>query len=52
MREELAANVQAALDRSAGAGGISATVLTADGTWSGRVGKADGVREETANLTR
>jgi CubicO group peptidase (beta-lactamase class C family) len=29
----------------AGAGGMAATVMTADGTWSGAVGKADAVRD-------
>jgi D-alanyl-D-alanine carboxypeptidase len=45
--EELAAKFQAALalhDVSDG-GGMSATVRTAEGTWSGTTGKADGVRD-------
>jgi D-alanyl-D-alanine carboxypeptidase len=29
----------------AGAGGMAATVMTADGTWSGAAGKADGTRD-------
>ena len=47
MPEELAAKLQAALavhDVSDG-GGMSATVMTAEGTWSGTTGKADGVRD-------
>jgi D-alanyl-D-alanine carboxypeptidase len=45
--EEAAAKFQAALalhDVSDG-GGMSATVMTAEGTWSGTTGKADGVRD-------
>ncbi len=45
--EELATRLQAALathDVSSG-GGMSATVMTVDGTWSGTTGKADGVRD-------
>lgn len=45
--EELAATFQAALalhDVAEG-GGMSATVMTAEGTWSGTTGKADGVRD-------
>ncbi len=45
--EELAAKLQVALavhDVSDG-GGMSATVMTAEGTWSGTTGKADGVRD-------
>lgn len=38
-----AARLQAALERMAGGGGITATVMTADGSWSGAIGKADGV---------
>ena len=43
----LAAKLQAALASHdvAGGGGISATVMTAQGTWSGTTGKADGVRD-------
>ena len=40
-----AAEFQAVLDDMAGGAGISATVMTADGTWSGAAGKADGVRD-------
>ena len=45
--EELAAKFQAALALHdvTGGGGISATVMTAEGTWSGTTGKADGVRD-------
>src|SRR5688500_6018533 len=45
--QELAAELQAALaehDVSDG-GGMSATVMTAEGTWSGTTGSADGVRD-------
>lgn len=45
--EELAAALQAALathDVTSG-GGMSATVMTPEGTWSGTTGKADGVRD-------
>jgi CubicO group peptidase (beta-lactamase class C family) len=42
--EESAAEFQAALRDIAGGAGVSATVMSADGTWSGAVGKADGVR--------
>ncbi len=45
MTAELAANFQAALDNLAREGGMSATVMTAEGTWSGTAGKADGVRD-------
>ncbi len=45
--EELAAEFQAALALHdvANGGGMSATVMTAEGTWSGTTGKADGVRD-------
>ncbi len=45
--EELAAKFQAALALHdvADGGGMSATVMTAEGTWSGTTGKADGVRD-------
>ena len=33
----------------AGAGGASATIMSAHGTWSGATGKADGVRDVTVN---
>lgn len=42
---ESAAEFQAALNEMAGDGGISATVMTAEGTWSGTAGTADGVRD-------
>src|SRR5215207_6090246 len=42
--EEVAAKFQAALRDMAGGGGIAATVMSPDGTWSGAAGKADGVR--------
>ena len=41
--EDVAAKFQAALADTAGGGGIAATVMTPDGTWSGAFGKADGV---------
>ena len=40
-----AAAFQAVLDDMAGGVGITATVMTADGTWSGATGTADGVRD-------
>jgi len=40
-----AAEFQAALEEMADGAGMAATVMTADGTWSGAVGKADGVRD-------
>ena len=49
--EELAAMFQAGLEEFAGSddfaegGGLTASVMTADGTWSGTVGTADGVRD-------
>jgi D-alanyl-D-alanine carboxypeptidase len=43
--EEVAAKFQAALRDMAGEGGIAATVMSPDGTWSGAAGKADGVRD-------
>ena len=42
---ETASTFQAALEAIAGDGGMTATVMTADGTWSGAAGKADGVRD-------
>ena len=51
MTDELAAKFQVALeelaarDEFAEAGGVVATVMTADGTWSGTTGTADGVRD-------
>lgn len=45
--DELAARLQAALAEHdvSGGGGMSATVMTTDGTWSGTTGTADGVRD-------
>jgi CubicO group peptidase (beta-lactamase class C family) len=45
--EDLAAKLQAALASwtDFGDGGMAATVMTPDGTWSGAVGKADGVHD-------
>ena len=44
--EELATELQAALSQMSGDGiGMSATVLSAQGIWSGTVGKADGDRD-------
>lgn len=45
--EDLAAELQAALAQHdvTGGGGMSATVMTTEGTWSGTTGKADGVRD-------
>jgi D-alanyl-D-alanine carboxypeptidase len=43
--EKVAVEFQAALREMAGEGGMSATVMSPDGTWSGAVGKADGVRD-------
>jgi CubicO group peptidase (beta-lactamase class C family) len=43
--KERAAEFQAILTDMAGDGGITATLLTADGTWSGAVGKSDGVHD-------
>jgi D-alanyl-D-alanine carboxypeptidase len=40
---EVAAEYQAILDDMAGGGGIAATVVTPEGTWSGAAGTADGV---------
>ena len=42
---DVAARFQAILADMAGGGGITATVMTADGTWSGAAGKADGVHD-------
>ena len=47
--DELAAELQAVLNDMADGAGISATVMSADGTWSGATGKADGVRDVTSN---
>ncbi len=40
--DELADELQEALAQSAGSRGVTATVMTAGGTWSGAVGTADG----------
>jgi D-alanyl-D-alanine carboxypeptidase len=47
--ENVASEYQAALDDMAGGGGMAATVMSADGTWSGAAGKADGVRDVRVN---
>lgn len=41
----VAAEFQAILSDMAGGGGMAATVMSPDGTWSGAAGKADGVRD-------
>jgi CubicO group peptidase (beta-lactamase class C family) len=43
--EEAAAEFQAILDEMADRAGMAATVMTADGTWSGATGKANNVRD-------
>jgi D-alanyl-D-alanine carboxypeptidase len=43
--DEAAAEFQGVLSEAFGGGGISATVMTAGGTWSGAIGSANGVRE-------
>ena len=43
--EDVAARFQAVLDDMAAGGGIAATVMTPDGTWSGASGTADGVHD-------
>ena len=43
--EETAAEYQAALAEMADGAGMAATVMTADGTWSGATGAADSVRD-------
>jgi D-alanyl-D-alanine carboxypeptidase len=43
--DEAAAEFQAALSDMAGGGGMAATVMSPEGTWSGTAGKADGVRD-------
>lgn len=43
--EATAAEFQAILSEAAGERGMTATVMTANGTWSGAVGTADGVRD-------
>ena len=44
---DLAAELQSILDDLAGDAGLSATVMSARGTWSGATGKADAVRAMT-----
>jgi D-alanyl-D-alanine carboxypeptidase len=46
---DLAAELQSVLEELAGEAGVSATVMSADGMWSGATGKADGVRDVTVN---
>lgn len=46
---EMAAKFQAALREMAGGEGMAATVMSPHGTWSGAVGKADGVRDMRIN---
>jgi CubicO group peptidase (beta-lactamase class C family) len=43
--EKMAVEFEEALREMAGKGGMSATVMSPDGTWSGATGKADGVRD-------
>jgi D-alanyl-D-alanine carboxypeptidase len=43
--DRAAAEFQAILNDMAGRAGMAATVMSPDGTWSGAVGKADGVRD-------
>ena len=43
--DEVAVKLQAILDGMNGGGGMAATVMSVDGTWSGATGKADGVRD-------
>lgn len=47
--DEVAAELQAVLNDLADGAGISATVMWADGTWSGATGKADGERDVTVD---
>jgi D-alanyl-D-alanine carboxypeptidase len=47
--EEKAARFQATLREMAGRGGMVATVMSPDGTWSGTAGKADGLRDVKVN---
>ncbi len=44
---DLAAELQSILEGLAGDAGVSATVMSARGTWSGATGKADGARDVT-----
>jgi D-alanyl-D-alanine carboxypeptidase len=43
--DDVAARLQAALDGMSGRGGIAATVISPEGTWSGAAGTADGVHD-------
>ena len=43
--EDLAEELLAILNDKADGSGVAATVMSADGTWSGAAGKADGVRD-------
>ncbi len=43
--EDVADELLAILNDKADGSGVAATVMSADGTWSGAVGKADGVRD-------
>ena len=43
--EDVADELLAILNDKADGSGVTATVMSADGTWSGAVGKADGVRD-------
>jgi D-alanyl-D-alanine carboxypeptidase len=43
--EDVADELLAILDDMADGSGVTATVMSADGTWSGAAGKADGVRD-------
>jgi D-alanyl-D-alanine carboxypeptidase len=47
--DDKAAELQAILDDMGGSAGIAVTVMTAEGTWSGATGKADGVRDITVD---
>jgi D-alanyl-D-alanine carboxypeptidase len=47
--EGAAAEFQAILNDMAGEAGMAATLMSPDGTWSGAVGKADGVRDVRVN---
>ena len=40
---ETASLLQSSLDAAAGGDGVTSTVMTADGTWTGATGSADGV---------
>jgi D-alanyl-D-alanine carboxypeptidase len=44
---DLAAELLSIIEDAAGPAGVSATVMSARGTWSGATGKADGVRDVT-----